>query len=85
MEILDGEDLQSSFFYSWMQEVCSILNENKVAHLDEQERLSEEWTAASLLRIRGDEPEDSFDDEDSPFAYADFLIAEYSLYGPEGE
>ncbi len=39
----------------------------------------------SLSWMRGDEPQEAFDHGDPAQEYADFLLCEWDLYGPEGE
>lgn len=42
--------------------------------------------ASALLEwLRGDEPVDAEEGGDTAQDYADFLLTEYDLYGPEGE
>lgn len=40
---------------------------------------------ALLEWMRGDEPQDCFDNDESAQEYADFLYEEWELFGPQGE
>jgi len=54
---------------------------------EESETKAPQWInpKAFLEWMRGDEPEDARDNGDSAKAYADFLLEEWRLYGPQGE
>ena len=48
--------------------------------------LPEPRTSQAVLEwMRGDEPQDAFDGGDSAQDYADFLLEEWELFGPQGE
>lgn len=80
-------------FENWAEKVVIYLR-NKNASLFQEaiDCVQEEYDspgptapAEQLAWMRGDEPEEACDNGDSAEEYADFLLAEWDLYGPRGE
>lgn len=80
-------------FESWSTQVVASLRKDEGADLFQEsiELVQQEQGPAPELAwellpwLRGDEPREAFEGGDSPKDYADFLLAEWDLYGPEGE
>ncbi len=65
-------------YEEWLTEVETVLGSQLAEPLDVAE-------VHSLAELRGDEPQDAYHEGDTPREYAEFLIAEWKLFGPEGE
>lgn len=80
-------------FEGWAEQVVARLRaENGKLFQEAIDAVQEEYDSKAptvpyeiLEWMRGDEPEEAFENGDSPEEYADFLVAEWDLYGPRGE
>lgn len=81
-------------FKDWSKQVVDRLRSGENAKLfqeaidcvqEEYDSLGPTEPYALLEWMRGDEPEEACENGDSPEEYADFLVAEWDLYGPQGE
>lgn len=81
-------------FKTWSERVVKHLRggENEKLFQEAIDSVQEEYSSPGptvpyelLAWMRGDEPEEAFENGDSPEEYADFLVAEWDLYGPRGE
>lgn len=81
-------------FKNWAEQVVNRLRAGEKSKLFQEaiDCVQEEYDSPGptaprelLEWMRGDEPEEAFENGDSFEEYADFLVAEWDLYGPRGE